>query len=264
MKLSDLTIETIYQFFSGDNKLTPYLSGSKILKLFNHIGFRDVYKKEMPNGLSRNPYVKEKLYEINGTKKLLDLVEIIFDYRHFSQDSSKDIHLAVQKFNLLIQSDGYKLEELNGVYKVVGGNLHDEISVEIHFEEIQGQIIERIKSAKFIIWVAVAWLTDKELLRELYKKQKEGVGIRLIINDDEINNQFGIDYEKHFKIKRVKPIGKYKNIMHNKFCVIDLKTVIHGSYNWSVKAQWNKETISIDDSKEIAEKFATQFMTMWK
>jgi phosphatidylserine/phosphatidylglycerophosphate/cardiolipin synthase-like enzyme len=264
MKLSDLTIETIYQFFSGDNELTPELSGRLILKLFNHVGFRDVYRNGMPDKVSRNDYVKDKLYEINGNKTLRDLIEIIFDYRHFSQDSSKDIHLAVKEFNLLIKSDGYKLEEINDIYKIIGENLPDEISVEIHFEKIQGQIIERIKSAKFIIWVAVAWLTDKELLGELWKKQKEGVNVRLIINDDEINKKYGIDYEKHFDSKRVEPIGRYENIMHNKFCVIDLKTVIHGSYNWSVKAQWNKETISIDDSKEIAEKFATQFMTMWK
>jgi phosphatidylserine/phosphatidylglycerophosphate/cardiolipin synthase-like enzyme len=264
MKLSDFTIETIYKFFSGDNELMPKLSGPLILKLFNHIGFRDVYNGKMPNNVSRNRYVKDKLYEINGKKELHNLIEILFDYRHFSQDSSKDIHLAIKKFNLLIQSDGYRLEDVDGVYKMIGGNLPDEMLIEIHFEEIQNQIIERIKSAKFMIWVAVAWLTDKVLLRELYKKQKEGINIRLIINDDHINKKYGINYEEHFEIKRVKPVGKYNNIMHNKFCIIDLKTVIHGSYNWSNKAQWNKETISIDDSREIAEKFASQFITMWK
>ena len=27
--------------------------------------------------------------------------------------------------------------------------------------------------------------------------------------------------------------------MHHKFCVVDLKKVIHGSYNWTKKAQYN-------------------------
>lgn len=52
--------------------------------------------------------------------------------------------------------------------------------------------------------------------------------------------------------------------MHHKFCVIDLRTVIHGSYNWTNKAQWNKETISIDVGREIAEKFANEFMSLKK
>ena len=58
------------------------------------------------------------------------------------------------------------------------------------------------------------------------------------------------------------PNGKYQNIMHHKFCVIDLKTVIHGSYNWTNKARWNKETISIDISRELAEKFASEFINL--
>ncbi|MFM6023723.1 MAG: phospholipase D-like domain-containing protein [Dolichospermum sp.] len=51
--------------------------------------------------------------------------------------------------------------------------------------------------------------------------------------------------------------------MHNKFCMIDLKTVIHGSYNWTNKARFNKETITtIQDDRETAEKFADQFIQL--
>jgi hypothetical protein len=40
--------------------------------------------------------------------------------------------------------------------------------------------------------------------------------------------------------------------------------VIHGSYNWTNKARWNKETISIDVSRELAEKFASTFVDLKK
>jgi phosphatidylserine/phosphatidylglycerophosphate/cardiolipin synthase-like enzyme len=50
--------------------------------------------------------------------------------------------------------------------------------------------------------------------------------------------------------------------MHNKFCVIDLKTVIHGSYNWTKKAQYNHETLEIVNSYENAEKYAEQFLKL--
>ena len=52
--------------------------------------------------------------------------------------------------------------------------------------------------------------------------------------------------------------------MHHKFCIIDLKTVIHGSYNWTIKAQYNKESISIDTSRDLAEKYASEFIELKK
>jgi phosphatidylserine/phosphatidylglycerophosphate/cardiolipin synthase-like enzyme len=267
MKLSDLTIESIKEFVSGDNGLTPRLSGPDILKLFNQVGFKDVYKFQeggMPNSLSRNAYVIEKLYEINGTKEIVNLLQIVFDPRHFAKDDSKDINEAVEKINSLINQDGYRLEQIDGKFNIIGADLPDEVEVEIHFEEIQAQIIEQIRNAKFSIWVAVAWFTDKELAKELHLKKQAGLNVRIIVLDDEINQKHGFDYEKYFDAKRVPKSGIYENIMHHKFCVIDLKTVIHGSYNWTNKARWNKETISIDQSRELAEKFASEFIQLAK
>lgn len=267
MKLSDLTIDSIKEFISGDNGLTPGLSGPNILKLFNKIGFKDVYKwgdGGMPNNLSRNAYVNEKLNEINGTKEIVQLLEIVFDPRHFANDIKKDIKVAVDTINPLLQQDGYRLEEIDGRYKIIGADLPDNIEVEVHFEDIQNQILEQIKSAKYSIWVAVAWFTDPILMRALYDKKTEGINIRVVVLDDDINTKNGFEYEKHFEAKRINKTGYFENIMHHKFCVIDLKTVIHGSYNWTKKAVWNKETISIENSRELAEKYATEFIKLIK
>ncbi|WP_348797884.1 phospholipase D-like domain-containing protein [Flavobacterium adhaerens] len=267
MKLSDLTIESIKEFISGDNQLTPGLSGPKILKLFNLVGFKDVYKFEdggMPNAVSRNTYVLEKLHEINGTGELVRLLEFVFDPRHFAQDVTKDMKLAIETINPLLQQDGFRFEELEGKYKIIGSELPESIEIEVHFEDIQSQIIEQIRCAKFTIWVAVAWFTDKVLMRELFNKKQEGLNIRILVLDDEINSKYGFDYEKYFETKRIAKKGQFENIMHHKFCVIDLKTVIHGSYNWTNKANWNRETISIENSRQLAEKYATEFIKLIK
>jgi phosphatidylserine/phosphatidylglycerophosphate/cardiolipin synthase-like enzyme len=265
MKLSDLTIDSIKEFISGDNGLTPGLSGPKILKLFNLVGFKDIYKYQdggMPNSVSRNTYVFDRLMEINGTKEMKNLLEIVFDPRHFANDTRKNIDEAVAKINPLIQQDGYRFENIDGRYRIIGANLPDEVEVEIHFEDIQQQIIEQVKNAKFSIWVAVAWFTDKVLFDLLIEKKKEGLNIQIIVINDDINKTYGQPYEQHFETRRVNPTGKYQNFMHHKFCVIDLRTVIHGSYNWTNKARWNKETISVDVSRELAEKFATEFINL--
>lgn len=267
MKLSDLTIESIKEFISGDNGLTPRLSGPNILNLFNKVGFKDVYKwgdGGMPNGLSRNAYVIEKLSEINGRKEIIQLLEIVFDPRHFAIDVKKDIKIAVDAINPLLQQDGYRLEKIDERYKVIGSDLPENIEVEVHFEDIQKQIIEQIRLAKFSIWVAVAWFTDRTLMRELYDKKQSGVNVRLVVLDDEINKQNGFEYEKYFETKRVPKSGIYQNIMHHKFCIIDLRTIVHGSYNWTTKAKWNRETVSVENSRELAEEYANEFVQLIK
>lgn len=50
--------------------------------------------------------------------------------------------------------------------------------------------------------------------------------------------------------------------MHNKFCIIDLNKVIHGSYNWTSNAQYNNESITITEGREVAKDFANQFIQL--
>ena len=47
--------------------------------------------------------------------------------------------------------------------------------------------------------------------------------------------------------------------MHDKFCVIDLETVIHGTYNWTNMAQYHKEHIEIVKNRTTAEQYANRF-----
>lgn len=88
----------------------------------------------------------------------------------------------------------------------------------------------------------------------------------MIINDDDINRNSGLNYEQYFEVYRIKKVGNYEynNIMHNKFCVIDLKIVINGSYNWTKKAQYNEENINVIENREIAEEFASKFINLKK
>ena len=48
----------------------------------------------------------------------------------------------------------------------------EEISQEILFEDIQNRIIDEIREAKFLIWIAMAWFTSKKIFDILLKKRK--------------------------------------------------------------------------------------------
>lgn len=47
--------------------------------------------------------------------------------------------------------------------------------------------------------------------------------------------------------------------MHNKYCIIDSKVVIYGSYNWSDNARKNIEHIIIVNNEEVAEMYKKSF-----
>lgn len=133
---------------------------------------------------------------------------------------------------------------------------------EIYFENIQRQIIDELENAKYTIWVAMAWFTNKELFDELVKKKKQGVNIQVVLDDNHRNKNTSFKLEDEFETYRITIQSYYNNIMHDKFCIIDLKTVIHGTFNWTNAANYNKETISIDKNLVTAERFADEFIKL--
>lgn len=139
---------------------------------------------------------------------------------------------------------------------------HEDVSQEIVFERIRNEIIEEIRQAKYVIWIVMAWFTDPMLFNELIKKKAQGVTIEIILDENKTNRDASFDLGEHFPTHWILLESYYKNTMHEKFCVIDLKTVIHGSFNWSKSANYNKEHISIDRNHATAEAFADEFMRL--
>lgn len=159
-------------------------------------------------------------------------------------------------------SDEYALTDV--LFKPGTLSDYEDVSQEVLFENIQRQIVEEIRAAKYIIWIAMAWFTDPVLYQELLKKKKEGLTIEIVLDDNTKNRNAGFDLGDDFCTHWVSIESLYKNIMHDKFCIIDLNTVVHGTFNWTKAANYNKETISIDHNRTTAESFADEFMKLKK
>ena len=86
--------------------------------------------------------------------------------------------------------------------EVKPGSLTDieEVSQEILFENIRNQIIQEIRDAKYIIWIAVAWFTDPVLYGELLKKKQQGLIIEIALDDCERNHSAEFDLSKEFPV----------------------------------------------------------------
>lgn len=136
------------------------------------------------------------------------------------------------------------------------------MQTQAYFENIQEQIKHELRIAKRSVVIAVAWFTDKELFGLICRLANQGINVQLLLMNDDINNQCGIQYEllqnaggKLWKIGN----GNNDTLMHNKFCVIDEQVVINGSYNWTNKAKQNHESITVIQDAELAYQFVKEF-----
>ena len=131
-----------------------------------------------------------------------------------------------------------------------------------YFSQIRSKIISHLNLAKNEVVIAMAWFTSAELFDALLSCLKRNVNVELILLDNAINYMYyAPDFNKlinaggHLKIAD-SSIG----FMHHKFCVIDNKIAITGSYNWTYYAETrNVENIVITDNPEIVDLYLTEF-----
>lgn len=129
--------------------------------------------------------------------------------------------------------------------------------------EIFERIREELLQAQEEILVAVAWFTDDELFQVLLGKIRDGVVVKVIIADQQDNDK--LDFELINRLgadmMKIKNVGY--GIMNQKFCVIDRKVAISGSYNWSVNAKNNNhETVIVTDHEPTVQGLVETFFRM--
>ncbi|PIY12326.1 MAG: hypothetical protein COZ18_02320 [Flexibacter sp. CG_4_10_14_3_um_filter_32_15] len=128
------------------------------------------------------------------------------------------------------------------------------------FENIRPAICQELEKATTSIYVAVAWFTDSTFFRILENKLNENVQVRVFLVDDEINfGNYGLDFtnleNKGAKIHKIT-----ETLVHHKFCIVDKKVVLTGSYNWTNKAATkNRENVVIVEDAEYIQPYLDEF-----
>lgn len=135
---------------------------------------------------------------------------------------------------------------------------------DVTFHKIKDVIIQGIRNAKYTIWVAVAWFTDEDIYHELILRKQSGVHIRVITSDEQSNKYLLDKLVANFDTVKIAPHGwNQRNRTHDKFCIIDLEYVMHGSYNWSKNAINNDETWATALDRDFVKKFADEFLRLY-
>lgn len=258
IKLSDLSLNKLSQLIIKDEEIslnTPIHEG--ILNLFFNTSDLGMYTKNE---------VLNYLRKINENPQVLEAF-LIYLVDKLNNEEESDVAILLLHVNKIIQHDNLKLEKFDKSYSLTSNFINNStFYIEPHFYNIKSTIIEYLEDATYSILIIMAWLTDDDLLNILVKKQKEGVNIQIILDDNEDNNAAMKPYPlKYNKCKVTRDNqkntnNKKKNYEHKKLCIIDFYTVIHGSYNWSDNANYNNEEICIIQNIEVAKKYVSMFI----
>lgn len=131
---------------------------------------------------------------------------------------------------------------------------------EVLFTNILDRLVDEINSATQSIKVAVAWFTNYKLFELLKAKKQEGLVIEVIINNDLVNNGgYCLDFNELIEAGVNIHLVEYPNMLHHKFCIVDDKTVITGSYNWTRFSAKNHENVTVLRKTDIVNAFVEEF-----
>jgi phosphatidylserine/phosphatidylglycerophosphate/cardiolipin synthase-like enzyme len=134
--------------------------------------------------------------------------------------------------------------------------------------EMRNEIFSFLDNAKNAVYVAMCWITDEALLNKLIELKKNGVDVQIFFDESIAKN---IRYMQKLLNNGIYPIiypSKSRKVgkMHNKFFIIDFKTVITGSANFTRAAlddaseYFNLENMVILHSQDVASSFLSQFI----
>ena len=223
MKISDLMIQKLVTIVLGENsdKLS-YRKLSELVTLFQKYGRQEIYDFEAKepkdkNGhtYSRKVYTTMALRELNNTPRLYDFL--------IEQLNHDTYHNEIKT---LLTSNNYVVDKIDDKWLITNVDVSKVVTnVDIFFSENRNKIISALNDAKVSIDIAMAWFTSDAFLPILFKKKKEGLRIRIILNADGVNKTKGCNLED-FEVKMLK--GKSGGLMHNKLCIIDNQKVITG------------------------------------
>jgi len=127
---------------------------------------------------------------------------------------------------------------------------------------VENHIIEELASAKEAVYFATFTFTSRNVADTLITLHNKGVTINGIYESYQIGrySTYSIMLENGVEVIK----DKNPATMHNKFFIIDNRTVITGSYNPTKHAnEANDENVLIIHNQAVAETFAAEFKKLW-
>jgi len=132
-------------------------------------------------------------------------------------------------------------------------------------QESEKKLIKYLNMATTTLDICVFTISNDHLANTLSALHKKGIKLRIISDDECVNNQ-GSDINTFAKEGiPVRTDDDKKAHMHNKYVIVDSKFVITGSFNWTVSAvKANQENLVVVENDEVVKGFNDNFNMLWK
>jgi hypothetical protein len=126
--------------------------------------------------------------------------------------------------------------------------------------EIKQRIISEIQKANQNIFLAMAWFTDRDIASSIIAAKNRNITVDIILSSNAQNEPV----KQMFKDSNISihafETGDVRGMMHHKFCLIDNRVSINGSYNYSYNASNNNvENIQVSDDPNTYRQLLAEF-----
>lgn len=179
---------------------------------------------------------------------------------------STPISMPIQDTKVYIEQDAIKELPMMGSNNIGNLNIVQDMTgeVDVHCTDILRHLQNELSIAESSIKVAVSWFTNYALFKQIKEFAQKGLDIHLIINNDSVNNGgYCLDFNELIEAGVHLSLVEYPHLIHHKFCIIDNKVVINGSYNWTRFSGNNYENIMIfRNNNYVTSSFNEEFEKM--
>lgn len=112
--------------------------------------------------------------------------------------------------------------------------------------------------------VCVFTITDDYLAKALAAAHRRGVAVRIITDNDKGHDP-GSDIERLENLGISVRIDRTEYHMHHKFAIVDKRTLLNGSYNWTRGAfSYNQENVVVSREPTLVAAFQRTFDELWR
>jgi hypothetical protein len=126
--------------------------------------------------------------------------------------------------------------------------------------EIKQRILSEIRNAKLSINVAMAYFTDRDIALAIIEAKSRNVIVDVILSSNAQNDTVKFMLKGANINVHAFETGDARGIMHHKFCLIDNRISINGSYNYSINASTNNvENITVSDELTTYSQMQSEF-----
>jgi len=126
--------------------------------------------------------------------------------------------------------------------------------------EIKQRIISEINNSKQFVYLAMAYFTDRDIANAIIGAKSRNVTVDIILSSNAQNETIKQMFREANISVHAFNTGDERGMMHHKFCLIDHRITINGSYNYSYNASNNNvENIHVSDDFSMYKQFFAEF-----